>query len=136
MYCFSADTVSHLDDCYNLARVAYVLLAALGAAALVGLVFCGITGRKRLVGAVLLASGIVVLVSFAALGVFAAIDFQRFFATFHALFFSQGNWQFPYDSLLICSLPTAFWTGMGVVWLAVSTLASILSVVIGLKLRK
>ena len=136
MYCFSPDTIAHLDDCYNLARIAYVALAVIAVGALAGIVFCGVTGRKRLVGLVLLIGGLVVVVLFAALGVFAALDFQRFFATFHSIFFSQGNWQFPYDSLLICALPTAFWTGMGAIWLAVSALASILSIVIGAKLRK
>ncbi|MBQ9001531.1 MAG: DUF1461 domain-containing protein, partial [Eggerthellaceae bacterium] len=125
MYCYSSDTISHLDDCYNLARTACIALAVAGTIALAGIVFCGTVGRKRLVGRILTAAGFVVVALFAALGVFAALDFQSFFQTFHGVFFSQGNWQFPYDSLLICSLPTAFWTGMAAVWLAVSALASI-----------
>ena len=135
MYCYSADTVAHLDDCYNLAHIAYVALAVIAIGAFVGLVFCGVTGRKRLVGSVLLAAGLIVISAFAALGIFAAVNFQLFFETFHGLFFSQGNWQFPYDSLLICALPTAFWTGMAALWLAVTVVASILSIVIGKKLR-
>ena len=136
LYCYSADSVSHLDDCYNIARTAYVVLAICAIAAVAGLIACGTLGRKRLVGNVLMAAGITVFVVFAALGIFAAIDFNRFFTVFHSVFFSQGNWTFPYDSLLICALPTEFWVGMGVIWLAVAALVSILSIAIGARLRK
>lgn len=136
LYCYSPETISHLDDCYGIARTAYVVLAICAIAAVAALIACGVLGRKRLVGNVLMASGIVVFVLFAALGVFAAIDFTRFFTMFHEVFFSQGNWTFPYDSLLICALPVDFWIGMGVIWLAISALVSILSIAIGARLRK
>ena len=135
LYCYSENTVSHLDDCYSLAARAFPLLIIAAAVALVGLVFTGVTGRKRSVGITLMAAGIAVLVAFVALGVWAVVDFDGFFRMFHQLFFSQGNWEFPYDSLLICALPTEFWMGMGVVWLGVAVIVSILSIVIGNKLR-
>ena len=50
--------------------------------------------------------------------------------------FSQGNWMFYVDSLLICSLPTEFWMGMGVCWLVTSIAASTTSVLAGWRLRK
>ena len=136
LYCYSPETVSHLDDCYNIARVAYTALAICAIVALAGLIACGVLGRKRLVGNVLMASGIAVLVVFVALGVFAALDFTRFFTMFHQVFFSQGNWTFPYDSLLICALPTNFWIGMGIICLVITVLVSVLSITIGSKLRK
>ena len=135
MYCFTPDTVSHLDDCFNLSRIAFTALIVVAAVALAGLVFCGIAGGRRLVGSPFLVAGIAVIVAFVALGVFAALDFQRFFATFHQLFFSQGNWQFAYDSLLICALPAQFWVGMGAVWLFVSVLAALVSIATGRRLR-
>ena len=135
MYCYSDETISHLDDCYRIAQAARVALAIAAIVLLASLITCGVIGGKRTVGIVLFAGGIAVLMVFAALGVFAAIDFTRFFALFHQLFFSQGTWQFPYDSLLICSLPTAFWIGMGITWLATSVLLSILSIAIGRKLK-
>ena len=135
LYCYSADTISHLDDCHDIASRAYPLVIAFAAIGALGLVLVGVTGGKRKVGAVLLVSGVVVLVSFIALGAWAAIDFAGFFAAFHGILFAQGNWTFPYDSLLICALPAPFWAGMGVVWLAVSLLASVLAVVVGKRLR-
>ncbi len=136
MYCFSADTISHLDDCYAIASAARPMLIVAAVVALAALVFTGIVGRKRAVARALLAAGIVVLVAFVGLGVWAFLDFNGLFTMFHQLFFSQGNWTFPYDSLLICALPTPFWMGMGGVWLAVTALASVLSIVVGAKLRR
>lgn len=135
LYCYSANTVAHLDDCYALVSRAFPFLVVAAAIALVGLVFTGVFGRRRQVGSVIFAAGIMVIVAFVGLGVWAAVDFNGFFRIFHQLFFSQGNWEFPFDSLLICSLPTEFWMGMGVVWLAVSLIVSILSIVIGKRLR-
>lgn len=136
LYCFSEDTVSHLDDCNKIAVVAYPALVAVAAIAVVGLVYCGVASGRRRVGGVLMAAGIVVIVAFAGLGAWAVVDFEGFFRAFHQLFFSQGNWTFPYDSLLICALPTEFWMGMGVIWLAVALVMSALSIVIGRKVWK
>ena len=136
LYCFSQETVSHLDDCNGLFRGALSWVAAIAIAALAALAFTGVTGGKRRMWAVLVAAGTLVLAAFAALGIWAAVDFAGLFAALHGLFFAQGSWTFPYDSLLICSLPTEFWMGMGAVWLAVSVLLSILSISIGFKLRK
>lgn len=135
MYCFSPDAVAHLDDCYAIASTARPLLIVAAVLALIGLALVGVMGRKRALGRVLLAVGIVVLAAFVALGVWAAIDFTGFFATFHGLFFRQGNWTFPYDSLLICALPQAFWIGMAVIWLAVAVVLSALAIAIGRRLR-
>lgn len=136
LYCYSEETISHLDDCYNIVRSAWSSVIAIAIVALAGLIFAGVTGGKRRMHIVLVAAGAIVLVAFAGLGAWALIDFNGFFTAFHSLFFAQGNWTFPYDSLLICSLPTEFWMGMGAVWLAVSALLSILSILVGFKLRK
>ena len=136
LYCYSPQTVSHLDDCYNVAHTGIIVLIICGIAAVTGLILCGVLGRKRLVGNVVMSSGIVVLAAFVGLGVWAFIDFNGLFTMFHQVFFAQGNWTFPYDSLLICALPTEFWIGMGAIWLLVAVLISILSIAIGARLRK
>ena len=136
MYAYSPDTISHLDDCYHLATRAKVVLAVVAVLALAGCIFVGVKGGKRRLGTLFMASGIALVVAFAALGVWAFVDFNALFTTFHSLFFKAGSWTFPYDSLLICALPTAFWIGMAVIWLVVSMLVSIIFVVIGVKVRK
>ena len=136
LYCYSENTIKHLDDCYNLVARAFPVLVIAAAVAIVGLVFVGVTGRKRAVGSVVFSAGVIVVVVFVGLGVWAAIDFNGFFTRFHELFFSQGNWEFPYDSLLICSLPTEFWMGMGAVWLGVAIVVSLLAIFVGRKLKR
>ncbi len=45
---------------------------------------------------------------------FLLIDFNSVFILFHRLFFSQGNWQFTADSLLIQTFPLEFFIEMAV----------------------
>lgn len=42
------------------------------------------------------------------------LDFNDVFTLFHRIFFSQGNWQFGADSLLIRTFPIDFFVGMSV----------------------
>lgn len=135
-YCFSADAISHLDDCYAVARAAYMLLAACAACVIV--FFAILVRRKRLpiVGRLLRFAGALTIATFAILGVWALVDFYGFFVAFHRAFFSQGNWTFAYDSLLICALPTEFWMGMGIVFLGTSVAASVGSLCIGTVLAR
>lgn len=136
LYCYSPETIAHLDDCYKIASTAYPLLIAAAILVLAGLVFTGVACRKRRLGIVLIAAGAIVILSFVALGAWAVIDFRGFFTAFHNVFFSQGNWTFPYDSLLICALPQPFWAGMGALWLLVALLEAVLSILIGRRLAR
>ena len=135
-FTFSADTISHLDDCNTIARVAYPLLAVLSLVAVGGLVFCHRTGGRSSAGRVLRAAGIIVVATFTVFGIFAAIDFERFFTLFHGVCCSQGNWQFPYDSLLICSLPEPLWAALGGIWLAVTIVCCVLCIVVGTRMTR
>lgn len=130
------ESISHLDDVYKVVSTAKPLLIAIALLCAAGLIATGVWGSKRRLGAVLIAAGIIVICSFAAIGAWAAIDFYGMFQVFHSLFFSTGTWVFELDSLLITMYPTAFWMGMGAIWLVVTLVLSILAIVIGLKLRK
>lgn len=134
MYCFSQEAITHLDDCNFLARIGYPLVIAAAIVALVGLVFTGVTGKRRRLGAVLLAAGIIVILAFIGLAVWAVMDFAGLFATIHGLFFKSGSWQFPYDSLIICAMPDMFWIGMGALCLVVAFLLSLIAILVGGKL--
>ena len=136
LFCFSNATVSHLDDCHAIAQVAFPLVIAAVILATAGLIFTGLTGGKKRLGTVLMAAGIFVIVVFVGLAAWAIVDFSGLFTVFHGVFFSQGNWTFPYDSLLICSLPQPFWAGMAAVWLVVAALLCLIAIVVGLRLRK
>ncbi len=131
-FCYSSAAIAHLDDCFALATHAYTLIAV----CVIAFVACLIaTASRRERGRAVARAGWTVLVAFGVLGIWAAIDFNGLFSQFHRVFFSQGNWTFPTDSLLICALPTDFWMGMGLIWLATSIIASILSILIGNALK-
>ena len=129
-----ADAISHLDDVYRVASAAKPALAIVAALCIAGLAHVAVRIIRRALGRTLMAGGGLVLAAFFALGAWAAIDFDGLFAAFHSLFFQAGTWTFPYDSLLITLYPTAFWMGMGGIWLAVTCGLSILAVLIGFTL--
>ena len=136
VYAYSPATISHLDDCYNLASAAFPLAITIAVLALVGLVVARIWGGRRDFGGILVGAGVGTMLLFAACGVWAFLDFSGFFGSLHSLFFAAGTWTFPSDSLLICALPTTFWMGMGIIWLSVVLLMSILSIVFGVRARR
>ncbi len=98
---------SHMSDVGGLVRV----LAILELAAIVTLVVAGRLLREErvrrawLVRRAALGVGAVALM----LGVFFAVAFDTAFASFHALFFQEGTWQFAADSNLIRLFPEPFW---------------------------
>ena len=135
-YALDGNALSHLDDCNRLVTGAAPVLAlcAIGAAAAGA--FLARRGRRRLLGRMLVAGPAVMAATLAALAAWAVIDFMGFFSAFHGLFFPQGNWTFPIDSLLITMYPTRFWMGMGAVWAATTVVLSILCLGFGIRLNK
>lgn len=130
------ESISHLDDVYKVVSVAKPILITAALLCVAALMAVGASSGKRTLGAVFIAAGCIVICAFAAFGVWAAIDFYGMFNTFHSLFFSAGSWVFQLDSLLITMYPTAFWMGMGAIWLTVTLVLSILVIIIGKSLRK
>lgn len=129
-----ADALSHLDDVYRVVSIAKPLLAAIAVLCIAGLAHVAVRIGRKALGRVVLCAGAGVIVVFAVLGAWAAIDFDGLFSVFHSLFFQAGTWTFAYDSLLITLYPTAFWMGMALIWLAVTFGLSILAVLIGFTL--
>lgn len=113
---FDAAAVSHLRD---VRRVLSGSRSVTGALAALIAVWLGLhVARKRTAGiASALRAAAVASASVVVLAVLiAAIDFERFFAAFHSLFFKSGTWTFPSDSLLIQTFPEPFWVTAGVTW--------------------
>lgn len=129
-----ADAISHLDDVYRVVSVAKPALAVIAVLCVAGLAHVAVRINRRVLGRVLIAGGAFVLAAFAALGIWALVDFYGLFGVFHSLFFQAGTWTFSIDSLLITLYPTAFWMGMAGIWLAVTCGLSILAVLVGFTL--
>lgn len=135
-YTLDDEALSHLDDVFSVVRSASGVLYAIAAIAAVACIAIAWRGGVRRLGGILMVGGSAVLVAFALLAAWVIVDFNGFFAAFHSLFFSEGSWTFSSQSLLITMYPLEFWMGMGVVWLATTVIASILSIVTGLALRR
>lgn len=129
-----ADAISHLDDVYRVVSAAKPALAVIAVLCVAGLAHVAVRINRRALGRVLIAGGAFVLAAFAALGIWALVDFYGLFDVFHSLFFQAGTWTFSIDSLLITLYPTAFWMGMAGIWLAVTCGLSILAVLVGFTL--
>jgi integral membrane protein (TIGR01906 family) len=98
---------SHMSDVGGLVRV----LAALEAVAIVVLLITGwlLRGERARRGRLLLGAALAVGAVALALGLFFAVAFDTAFASFHALFFREGTWQFGPESNLIRIFPEPFW---------------------------
>lgn len=66
------------------------------------------------------------LLLFVILGIAVVIPFATSFTSFHNVFFPQGNWMFPADSLLIKAFPIEFFQAFVTALLIRSFLAGIL----------
>jgi integral membrane protein (TIGR01906 family) len=98
---------SHMRDVGGLVRA----LVALEAGALVVLLVAAwlLRGERARRGRLLFRAAVAVGLVALVLGGFFAVDFEVAFASFHALFFQAGSWEFGPDSNLIRLFPEPFW---------------------------
>lgn len=136
IYTLPSSAVDHLQDCIPIfvtSRIAIILSLVF---ALVGILLLIIRRRRKLAGWIMFVVPLVIIGVITVLGVWSFIDFDSLFTALHGLFFTSGTWVFPADSLLITLFPEAFWMGMGIVWVSVSILASLIVCLIGRFLKR
>lgn len=113
------DAVIHLDDVGNViagAKTATLVLAMVCGA---WVAWCLRVGRMRPLAFGLRAGGGIVLGGLVLAALAGTTDFDALFARFHQLFFAEGTWTFPSDSVLIRVFPESFWVSAGVAWAVV-----------------
>lgn len=135
-YTLDTATLQHLDDVHKIASDSYVWIGLFAFLALAGLIATGFLVGKKAVGRELFWSAFLLVIAQIGLAVWAIVDFDTFFAGFHKLFFEGSTWLFSSESLIICALPTPFWIGMVIIWVLVSVLLCVISMIIGRKLIK
>lgn len=121
---FDEAAVSHLRDVRAVMSAARI---ATGIAALLLALYVSWCVARRRFGTLRfgMAWGAGVVTAFVVLaGVAGMFDFSSLFAAFHGLFFAQGTWTFPYDSLLIRLFPERFWSVSAAVWASLSLLGA------------
>jgi integral membrane protein (TIGR01906 family) len=62
---------------------------------------------------------------------FLLFSFTNIFTKFHLIFFPQGNWQFPFNSLLIQLFPKQFFLDAIILIILKSSIFSILMIIMG-----
>jgi len=108
----SADERSHMTDVKRIVDDAYlVYLCCVGV--FLGVIAVFVWNRlwprlDEMLGRALRVSGWTLLAVSAVTALAALLNFDRLWLLLHAILFSQGNWQFPYDSTLITLYPGAF----------------------------
>jgi integral membrane protein (TIGR01906 family) len=117
---FDAAAVGHLIDVRDVLSAARIATGAAAALLAAYVAWCIARRRWRPLARGLRAAAFGLLGLIALGGIAALLDFSAFFAAFHGLFFADGTWLFPYDSLLIRLFPERFWTTAGVAWAALA----------------
>lgn len=116
---FQAHEAAHMADCRGLIALdGWVCAGSLAVCAVCGAagVFCGRARRLFLQGAGWGLAGFFGIA--AVLGIWAAVDFDGLFVTFHRVAFPQGGWLLdPRTDLLIRLMPVSFFIRLGVIGL-------------------
>jgi len=97
----------HLADVRKLFTIA-MIINVLAFGTLAGVWYFYNEQREELIIGSFRIAGISVLVICVVLGASIMLGFDQFWVLFHKVVFPQGNWQFPYDSLLITMYPSSF----------------------------
>lgn len=132
---FPDNALEHLEDCTPLFQFGRIGVIAALAIALIGLLLLALLRGKRYAARSMIICSLLVILAIIGLAVWAVTDFNSLFTAFHQVLFSQGNWTFSPDSLLIQLFPESFWLAMAILWGIVSVVASLFVFVLGLILR-
>lgn len=135
-YSITNDEISHLNDVYRIAEKLFYPLISIAVLAAFLLMVCHRWFGMDAVRASLLWSGAATLAIIVVFLIWSIISFQSLFSLMHALFFVDGTWTFPEDSLLITMLPGPFWAGIGAFWISITAMFALISLVMSFVLRK
>jgi integral membrane protein (TIGR01906 family) len=104
---FTKDEVSHLDDVFFIFRIVRISISV---AAFFGwgILIASIHAHGSLSPAAYRRARSILL-GVALFTILCLFSFSSFFVAFHRIFFPQGNWEFPDNSLLIQLFPLTFW---------------------------
>ncbi len=105
----------HMED---VKRIFYWIQVALNILLSLGIITALIVSfmakkKSREMGAILLAGGIIALLSMLLFAAFLWLDFGSLFDTMHQFLFANGTWVFPMDSTLIQLYPQDFFESIG-----------------------
>ena len=80
--------------------------------------------------------GIVTIIEVLLIGLMLLLNFEFIFTLFHNVFFPQGNWTFPLNSLLILTFPEAFFFKLSLIIFGLALLFGSLFILLSVYLNK
>lgn len=113
---FTPGAVAHLMDVRRVLAAARLATGVVASLLTVWLAV-GIARQRRAELAAGMRTGAILLAAVVPVAALAALlDFDRFFAGFHSLFFASGTWQFTAEELMIQLFPEPFWVTAAASW--------------------
>ncbi len=104
---------SHLQDVQRIFSVGNILFWILASSAIFLILLIFFLKKNILeISNIILHGGIITLMAIILIFLLIFFNFNGIFAIFHKIFFPQGNWQFPANSLLIQTFPLQFFIKM------------------------
>ncbi len=130
---YTEQEIAHLVDVKQLMGIMdYIFYSLLLVLTLI-LTYC--RKNKEVITKMLKYGGISVIAVELILFLLVLISFNSSFTAFHHLFFPQGNWTFPADSLLIQTFPLQFFVKISQTLLFQAFLGGIIFILISLYLK-
>lgn len=126
---FTAGEVSHMADVKSVIVTAFAGAVVLAIFYIIAIIYLA----RRYRGGVrrgLFAGAVATLAIIIALGVLASLGWEKFFTTFHQLFFSKGTWTFYLDDTLIRLFPSQFWIDAGITIGGVTFVVSLVTLIL------
>jgi integral membrane protein (TIGR01906 family) len=123
---FDASAISHLADVRRVISGARLVTWALALVLGLWLGLAVARGRLGYIARVMRAGAIWCAVLIALGAIAGLADFEALFSAFHGIFFAEGTWTFPSDSLLIQTFPESFWAAAAGVWAGLVLLGAVL----------
>lgn len=132
---YTQEEIFHMADVRLVMRLARTITMALIAISLLSALIVVKLKSYAALGRVLISAGILCTLALVIAALAGFIGFDELFSGFHTLFFSEGTWQFPEDSLLLTLFPLQFWMIEALVWAFSSLAAAVLAISVGALIR-
>ena len=130
-YVLTTNAVDHLDDVSKVVMVVFIVGFLALCVAAGGIMNAYFMHQRSELPQMLVGGGAIALALMVIFGAWLVLGFDSLFNAMHGLLFADGTWTFPADSLLISMFPAEFWRAMGILWLSVSGILAIISIVLG-----
>ncbi|HLD73072.1 MAG TPA: DUF1461 domain-containing protein [Candidatus Nanoarchaeia archaeon] len=130
---YTALEISHLDDVKKVIQEADYLFY-LSLVIVAGMILYYLKDRFKL-KKLLLWGGITTTAVMGIILLWGIISFNSSFTIFHQIFFPQGNWQFPTDSLLIQTFPLEFFIEISLFIFILTLIEGIVFILLGIYLK-